>query len=112
MLDDRGFDIIADNLCVYGANLVKLCFTRRKKQLSLENVEHSKKVAKVRIHVERVIDNMLKSKYTILQGTLPLCSLKHRGDSESAFIDKIVTVFAGLVNLSPPIVPMFILISL
>ena len=103
ILADRGFDI-ADDLGVYGARLVIPSFTRRKKQLSLEEVEHSKKVAKVRIHVEQVI-GLLKNKYTILQGTLLLCSIKHKGESEYAFIDKIVTVCARLVNLCPPIVP-------
>ena len=70
ILADRGFDI-ADDLRIYGARLELPSFTRGKKQLSLEEVEHSKRLSKVRIHVERVI-GLLKNKYTILQSILPI----------------------------------------
>ena len=65
ILADRGFDI-ADDLGVYGARLVIPSFTRRskKKQHSerSKKKQHFKKVAKVRIHVERII-GLLKNKY-------------------------------------------------
>ena len=69
ILADRGFDI-ADDLGVYGARLVIPSFTRRrskKKQHSerskaAKKKQHFKKVAKVRIHVERII-GLLKNKY-------------------------------------------------
>ena len=54
-------------------------------------VELSKELSKVRIHVERVI-GFLKNKYTLLKGPLSVCMLKHRGDSGVANIDKILTV--------------------
>lgn len=76
ILADRGFDI-SDNLTIYGARLEIPAFTRGKKQLSLQEVEYSKRLSKVRIHVERVI-GLLKNKYTILQSTLPISLLKHK----------------------------------
>ena len=67
-------------------------------------MEYSKKVAKVRIHVERVI-GLLKNKYTILQGTLPITLLKHKDDTDYAFLDQMLTVCCALINLSPSVVP-------
>lgn len=104
ILADRGFDI-TDDLGVFGVRLEIPSFTRGKKQLSLQEVEYSKRLSKVRIHVERVI-GLLKNKYTILQGTLPLNMLKHKNDTVYANIDKMLTVCAALVNLSPSVVPM------
>ena len=54
ILADRGFDI-GDDIALYCAKLMIPAFTRGKKQLSLEEVEQSKRIAKVCIHVERVI---------------------------------------------------------
>ena len=102
ILADRGFNI-AEDLGVYGASLEIPAFTRGKKQLSLREVEYSRRLSKVRIEVERVI-GLLKNKYTLLQDTLPITLLKHKTDSEYANIDKILTVCAALVNLCPPIV--------
>ena len=102
VLADRGFDI-ADDIAVHGATLIIPSFTRGKKQLSLQEVECSKKIAKVRIHVERVI-GLLKNKYTILQGTLPVTFLKRKHDTDTAFIDKVLVVCSALVNLAPSVV--------
>lgn len=102
MLADRGFNIDED-LQFYGAKLQIPAFTRGKKQLSLEEVERSKRLSRVRIHVERVI-GLLKQKYKILEGPLPLNLIKHKSDEEYATIDKVVTVCAALTNLSDPIV--------
>ena len=103
ILADRGFDI-SDDLTIYGARLEIPAFTRGKKQLSLQEVEYSKRLSKVRIHVERVI-GLLKNKFIILQSTLPISFLKHKHDSEYANIDRILTVCAALVNLCPSVVP-------
>ena len=102
MLADRGFDT-ADDLGVFGAHLEVPPFTRGKQQLSLQEVERSKRLSKVRIHIERVI-GVLKNKYTILQSTLPINLIKHKSDTDYANIDKILTVCAALVNLSPSVV--------
>jgi len=55
----------------------------------------------VRIHVERVI-GVLKQKYTILQGTLPIQLIV--GDEDDSTIDKIVSVSCTCVNLCPSVV--------
>ena len=43
-------------------------------------------------------------RYTILQGPLPVCLLKHKGDLDVANIDKILVVCSSLINLSKSIV--------
>lgn len=103
VLADRGFTI-SDDLAVFGAKLEIPAFTGGKKQLSVAEVEQSKRLSMVRIHVEHVI-GLLKLKYTILQGKLPITLLKKKNDSDYAFIDKIITVCCALTNLSPCIVP-------
>lgn len=104
ILADRGFDIDAD-IALHGAKLEIPSYTRGKKQLSMKEVEHSKRIAKVRIHVERVI-GLLKNKYAILQSTLPVCVLKVKTDVDCAFIDRMLFVCAALINLSPTVVPL------
>ena len=74
-----------------------------KKQLSLDEVEYSQRLSKVKIHIERVI-GLLKNKYTILQSTLPVSTLKCNDGKETSLIDKIVTVCAALVNLCPSVI--------
>lgn len=71
----------------------------------MQEVEYSKRLSKVRIHIERVIGEM-KNRFTILQGTLPINLVKHKGDLKFANIDKVLTVCAALVNLSPSVVPL------
>lgn len=105
VLADRGFDI-GDDIALHGATLVIPSFTRGKKQLSMQEVECSKRIAKVRIHVERVI-GLLKNKYSILQSILPvtLIHVKHRDDIDFACIDQVLTVCSALINMSPSVVP-------
>ena len=74
VLADRGFDI-GDDIALHGATLQIPSFTRGKKQLSVQEVECSQRISKVRIHIERVI-GLLKNKYTILQGTCLLLSME------------------------------------
>ncbi|XP_014678815.1 PREDICTED: uncharacterized protein LOC106818641 [Priapulus caudatus] len=102
VLADRGFDI-ADSVGMMGAELCIPAFTRGKKQLSGDEVEKTRKIANVRIHVERVIGS-LRQKYTILQTTLPI-DLMATDDKKNTTIDKIVIVCAALTNLCPSVVP-------
>ena len=94
---DRGFNT-DDDLRFYGAKLAIPAYTRGKKQLFLEEVERSKRLSRGCIHVERVI-GLLKQKYTILEGPLPVNLIKHKSDGEYAIVDKILTVCAALTNV-------------
>ena len=102
VLADRGFNI-EENLRFYGANLAIPAFTRGKKQLSLKEVEESKRLSRVRIHVERVI-GLLKQKYTVLEGPLPVNLIKYKSDGESATVNKLVHACAALTNLCDSLV--------
>ena len=61
ILDDRGFTIEED-LALYGARLEVPSFTSGKKQLSMQEGEESKRLSKVRIHVECVIGLLSESR--------------------------------------------------
>ena len=102
ILADRGFTI-QDDIAVYGAKLIIPSFTRGKKQLSLEDVERSKQLSQVRIHVERVI-GLLKNKFTILKGPIPVNVIKHNTDIDIANIDKLLAICSALINISDRIV--------
>ena len=49
------------------------------------------------------IIGLLKKRYTILKGTLPISVIKHRDDIEEANIDKLILVCSALTNLGNPI---------
>ena len=102
VLADRGFNV-QDDIAIKGGKLEIPAFTRGKQQLSREEVEKSRQLARVRIHVERVIGQMRK-KYTILNGTLPITLVKKPSDTTVTTIDKILLVCAALTNLSRSVV--------
>ena len=64
VLVDRGFDI-ADSIGFYCGKLKIPAFTKGKPQLSSLDVETTRRIASVRIHVERVI-GLLWNKYKVL----------------------------------------------
>ncbi|XP_075534184.1 uncharacterized protein LOC142567970 [Dermacentor variabilis] len=99
VLADRGFDI-ADTLGLYCAKLHIPAFTRGQKQLTALDVENTRKLANVRIHVERVI-GLVRNKYLIMKALIMASKAGH------AFtpLDKIVTVCCALINLCPSVVP-------
>ena len=70
ILADRGFNI-HDEVALKCASLKIPAFTGGKDQLSQKDVESTRQLARVRIHVERVI-GQLRKKYKILQNTLPI----------------------------------------
>ena len=102
VLADRGFNV-QDDIAIKGGKLEIPAFTRGKQQLSREEVERSRQLARVRIHVERVIGQMRK-KYSILNGTLPITLLKKSTDTTITTVDKILVVCAALTNLSRSVV--------
>ena len=81
-------------------------FTKGKIQLEKIDVDWSRELSLVRIHVERVI-GVLKKKFIILQNILPIqyCDKSTCGDPNLTVIDKIVSVCCSLVNLCPSVVP-------
>jgi len=95
ILADRGFTLKDEFAAGSGSELIIPAFTKGKSQLSAKEVEDSRKIASVRIHIERVI-GLLKNKYTILKGIVPLRTIKNIKDEAVSFtlsnFDKIVTV--------------------
>ncbi|EEC05676.1 conserved hypothetical protein [Ixodes scapularis] len=69
VLADRGFRI-PDAVGVHCARLEIPAFTRGRAQLPPAVVESTRKLANVRIHVERVI-GLVRNKYTTLKSTIP-----------------------------------------
>lgn len=65
-------------------------------------LEDTRKLANVRIHVERVI-GMLRQKYTILAGIIPI-SMLCPGENGVCFFDEVVFVCSGLTNLCSSII--------
>ena len=103
VLADHGFTIQDTVKQLYCAEVKVPAFTKGKKQLSAIEVESSRRLSRVRIHVERVI-GMLRQKYTILESTLPIALLSSKNNSTS-LIDKIVIVCAALCNCCDSIIP-------
>ena len=108
ILADRGFTI-HESVMFQQAQLAIPAFTKGKDQLDPIDVEKTRGIANVRIHVERVI-GLLHRKFTILSGILPIDFLTCRpGGPEYQsvpMIDRIITVCAALINLCPGIVPL------
>ena len=73
------------------------------------DVEGTRGIANVRIHVERII-GLLRRKYIILSGILPIdflqCDPNGSQEAKIPMIDRIITVCAALTNLSNGIVPL------
>lgn len=99
-LADRGFNMEAD-FAINGVKLMVPAYTRGKKQLPGEDVDESRILASVRIHVERVINRCRD--YRILKGPLPISMVKRKKDTQLSTLDKIVTVCGALTNMSPPV---------
>ena len=108
VMADRGFTI-HESLVFKQAELAIPAFTRGKDQLDPVDVEKTRGIANVRIHVERVI-GLLRRKYTILSGTLPIdyliCNMNGYQEMATPMIDRIINVCSALVNLCPGIVPL------
>lgn len=101
VLADRGFNV-ADSLGLVNAQLKIPAFTKGKQLLHSEEIESSRGLAAVRIHVERII-GLVRNKYTILQGTIPI-SLCYSAPDGLTPLDKMVRVCCALCNLCPPVV--------
>ena len=105
---DRRFTI-QESLIFHEAELAIPAFTRGKDQLDPVDVEGTRGIANVIIHVERII-GLLRGKYRILSGILPIdflqCDPNGSQGAKIPMIDRIITVCAALTNLSNGIVPL------
>ncbi|XP_061578516.1 uncharacterized protein LOC133444661 isoform X2 [Cololabis saira] len=89
------FDSVNEiKVAAHGATLRIPAFTKGKRQLSAQEVDTSRQLSRVRIHVERVIGRW--KNFRILQTRIPL--------SQADLLDDIVIVCASLTNLSKSVV--------
>ncbi|XP_069108752.1 uncharacterized protein [Argopecten irradians] len=93
VLADRGF-LIAEDLANRGATLVIPAFTKGKSQLSAREIAVTRKIAHVRIHVERAIGRL--KNFKILSTNMSMCMVPHA--------DSIVTICSGIVNFQSKLV--------
>lgn len=102
VLADRGFTI-DDDVSLHYATLQMPAFTKGLSQLLPFDIERTRKIASVRIHVERVIAN-IRLKYKIMSGPIPIEMLI--GNGGECTLDKITRVCCALINLCPSVVPL------
>ena len=107
ILADRGFTLREDFALNSGSELIIPTFMGRKQKLSACENKSVKKIASVRIHIERVI-GLTNNRYTILKGIIPNRVVKRVKDeqlhSTLANCDNIMTLCPALVNLGESIV--------
>ena len=96
VMADRGFQI-REELYHHYCRLIVPPGARTKSQMTTAECKKTKKVANLRIHVERAI-NRIKT-YHVLKTTMPISMLQHA--------DYIVRSCAALWNLKPPLVQAF-----
>lgn len=102
VLADRGFDI-KESVALMGATLKIPAFMRGRSQLEAKDVEETRKLAHVRIHVERVI-GCVRSMYTILNDTIRLGLVVPCDGEDLTLLNKIVAVSCALTNMCPSVV--------
>ena len=103
MLADNGFDI-SESVGVMQARFHIPAFTKGKDKLSPLQVEETRAIANVRIHVERVI-GAVRQRYTILKETLPIDFIIKRYLEQEPLVDSIIHVCCTLNNLCDSVVP-------
>ncbi|XP_052254004.1 uncharacterized protein LOC127860158 [Dreissena polymorpha] len=102
ILADRGFDI-GDSVGTLCASVNIPAFTKGKGQLSPLDLEETRKIANVRIHVERVI-GLVRQKFTFLNGTQPIDVVMTKDERGLTTIDKVAYVCCALVNMCESVV--------
>ncbi|XP_037547660.1 uncharacterized protein LOC119424274 [Nematolebias whitei] len=102
VLADRGFDI-QEHVGMLCAEVKLPAFTKGMCQLDAKNVEETRKIAHLRIHVERVIGNVCQ-KYKILSGTMPISLILPCECEDVTLLDKVVTVCCAFTNLCPTVI--------
>ena len=103
VLADRGFDI-EESVGVMQTKLHIPAFTKGKTQLTAVEVEETRSIANVWIHVERVI-GCVRQKYPILQSTIPITFCSTRKGEDTPSIDHIVRICCALTSMCNSVVP-------
>jgi len=93
VLADRGF-LVEEDVTARNCRLKIPAFTRGKAQLSQKDVETSRHLARVRIHVERAIGRLRH--FQILNTSMTISLVPHA--------DNILTICAAVSNLHPKLV--------
>ncbi|XP_056104303.1 uncharacterized protein LOC130083308 [Rhinichthys klamathensis goyatoka] len=102
VLADRGFDI-KESVGLMCAEVKIPAFTKGRQQLDAKDVEETRSIAHLRIHVERVI-GQVRNKYKMLSSKIPInMALPCEGETV-VFLDKVVTVCCALTNMCPSVV--------
>ena len=104
ILADRGFDV-ADSIAMYRATLDIPAFTQGYDQLPAKDIEATRKLANVRIHVERVI-GAVRQRFQILSatGVLPKEFVSKKSNGK-ILLDSVVRVCCALNNVCEGIIP-------
>lgn len=93
VMADRGFTI-HETVALENATLAIPSFLGKQTQLSNKEVEDSRGLARIIVHVERVI-GATKQRFSILQGPIHRSTLAVCKDDNSTLIDKIVMVYVA-----------------
>ena len=93
VLADRGF-LVEEELVTRRAVLCIPVSTRGKKQMTAKDIDISRQIAHVRIHVNRVIGRL--KKFKILNTTIPIVQVD--------LTDNIMVTTAGIINLNASVI--------
>ena len=93
IMADKGF-LIKDELISVGATLVLPSFLKARKQFTKEEAEHNKRVACLRVHVERCMERI--KNWHILDRRIPITLAPISSD--------IIIVLSAFTNFLPPLI--------
>lgn len=103
VLADKGF-LIETEVEATGASLKMPSFVRNGNQLHPTEVETSRHISSIRIHVERVIST-LRQKFNICSDIAPMAAVsKHNDLFHNDLYNIIVFICCSLINLCPSVV--------
>ena len=105
VLADHGFDNEED-VARMQATLQIPAFTRGCAQLSPQDLEKTRQLTNVRIHIEGKIGAAWQ-RFSILMSCIPIDYVKPKMDGERATIDKIIVICSALNNLCKSVVPTY-----
>lgn len=93
IMADKGF-LIKDELISVGATIVLPSFLKARKQFTKEEAEHNKRVASLRVHVERCMERI--KNWHILDRRIPITLAPSSSD--------IIIVLSAFTNFLPPLI--------